>query len=98
MASPRPMAVVRLRAKMDTSVNDVTTRRTRKVPTTASAPTASGSPAATTEPNTRTRRITVIGKVSSSAFFRSFSAWASIWLKTSPAPPTSTLMGPVAPA
>ena len=43
MARPRPIAVVRLRAKTDTSVNSLTTSSTRNVPTTDRAPMASGS-------------------------------------------------------
>jgi len=94
MANPRPMPVVRLRAKIETSVRAVTTRRTRNVPRTARAPTASGNPAATAEPKTSTSTRSVIGSVIASARRRSRWAWSSIWRNTSPAPPSSAVTGP----
>ena len=54
MASARPSAVLRLSAKIDTSVVNVTSRNTDIEPTTASAPRAIGNAAASSPPNTQT--------------------------------------------
>ena len=85
------MAVVRLRAKIDTWVNDASTRRTRNVPITASAPMPRGSEAATTLPNTSTSRMRMMGRLIISARTRSCSIWVLTWRNTSAKPPTATL-------
>ena len=56
MARPRPIAVVRLRAKIDTSVKPVSTFSATKVPTIDSAPMARGRRAATRLPNTKSEQ------------------------------------------
>ena len=73
MARPRPIAVVRLRAKIETSVTSARTRSTRNVPTTESAPMARGSRAATTLRKMNSSRSSVIGRAISSARTRSCS-------------------------
>jgi hypothetical protein len=54
MARARPIAVLRLSAKVDTSVLNVMSRSTAIVPTTASPPRAIGNAAASRPPNTQT--------------------------------------------
>ena len=73
MARPRPIAVVRLRLKIDTSVTMLMRRSTARVPTTDSAPMASGSDADTTLPNTSSSSTSVIGRAIDSARTRSSS-------------------------
>ena len=84
------MAVVRLRAKIETVVTSASSRRTRNVPMIDSTPIPSGRPAATTLPKTITSRSRVIGMATDSARARSFSTVVPIWRKTSAWPPTRT--------
>ena len=88
------MAVVRLRANTDTSVNEASTRRTRKVDTTERAPMARGSAAATTLRKTNSSRIKVMGMAMSSARTRSCSMVSLTWLKTWAKPLNCTSTAP----
>ena len=89
------MAVVRLRAKIETVVTSASSRRTRNVPMIDSTPIPTGRPAATTLPKTITSRSRVIGMATDSALARSFSTVVPIWRKTSAWPPTRTSMASV---
>ena len=71
MASPRPIAVVRLSAKIETWVNRLTTNSTKNVPMIDSTPMATGRPAAITLPNTTMSSSSVIGMATPSALARS---------------------------
>ena len=71
MASASPMAVVRLRAKTDTSAKSVKPRSTAVVPMIAKTPIASGSTAAVRPPNTQMRSRKLIGIATASATNRS---------------------------
>ena len=93
MPRPRPRAVVRLRAKIETSVTWLINERARKVPMMAIPPTTRGREAATRLPNTRTSRAKVMGNAIDSARIRSFSTVSWISRKTSEAPPISTVIG-----
>ena len=92
MASPSPIAVVKLREKIDTCVNEARIRRTRNVPMMASTPIPIGSPAATTLPKMSTSSSSVMGTLIISAFRRSFSTCELTWRKTSARPPTPTVI------
>jgi hypothetical protein len=88
------MAVVRLRAKIDTSVTPATARSTPRVPTIAMPPTTSGRAPATTLPKTRTCSTSVTGTAIDSALARSLLTWPVTWRLISARPPTATPIGP----
>ncbi len=73
------MPVVRLRAKIDTSVIAASTRSTSSVPTTATSPTPSGRDAAMGLRNTKSNRTNRIGIAIISARTRSSSTWSVTW-------------------
>src|SRR5438067_1378083 len=90
MARPSPMAVARLREKIDTWVMLAMTRKAKKLPMMASTPRLSGSDAATALPNTRINSTRVSGRAIISAVRRSCSIWVPTCLNTSAKPPTLT--------
>jgi hypothetical protein len=92
MDKPRPHAVVKLSAKIDTSVTEPTTVSTRNVPTTEIAPITTGSMPATTDPKIRIRSSAVIGNAIVLALFVSSSITRLTWSKAVASPPTPTLM------
>ena len=94
MARPRPSAVVRLRAKTDTSVIPDSTCSTRNVPTIDRTPMASGRVAATTLPKITTSSTSVIGRAIISARSRSSSMVVPTSRNTSADPPSSTATAP----
>jgi hypothetical protein len=79
MASAKPMATVRLSAKMDTGVTRVTARSTAIDPRIAKPPTTRGSAAASSPPNTQTSTTKLSGMAMDSIRNKSFSLWALIW-------------------
>ncbi len=89
MPSPSPIAVVRLSANTEMSVNRVSRRRTSSVPTTANTPTASGRSAATRLPNTMTSATAVNGAVRISDSWRSLRACSEIWCVSTASPVAS---------
>ncbi len=98
MPRPSPSAVVRLIAKMETSVTDPSRNNSAKVPTMASPPTASGSNAATTLPNANTSSTMVSGTAIASAMARLRVTWWFTSLLMPAFPPASTVTGPRSPA
>ena len=70
MPRPSPSAVVRLMAKMDTSVTEPSTKSSANVPRIATPPTASGSSAETMLPKANSSSTRVSGTAIASAMAR----------------------------
>ena len=94
MASASPIAVVRLRAKIDTSVVKEMTRSTASAPRIAMPPTATGSAAATRPPNTQTSTRKLSGIAIDSITSRSRCDWSVICTLTIAVPPVRTVTLP----
>ena len=91
MASAKPKAVAKLRAKIDTSVVVAISRRIDIVPTIASPPTATGSAAASSPPKTHTSTRKLTGSAIDSITSRSRSVWELICAYTIADPPANTV-------
>ncbi len=91
MASARPMAVIRLRAKIETSVANEMVRSTAMVPKIAIAPTATGSAAAIRPPNTQTSTRKLSGIATDSITSRSRCDCSVICTSTIATPPVRTV-------
>ena len=79
--------MVRLIAKIETSVTSPSTANSAKVPTIAMPPIASGSRAATKLPKTSTSRARITGTAIDSAIARLVVTWVLTSLKVPPWPP-----------
>ncbi len=90
MPSPRPSAVVTLRAKIDTSVAPPSSRGVHRVPITASPPTTNGRVAATTDRYTNSNKTNVRGTAMISARTASVSLCSATSPKSGAKPPTRT--------
>ncbi len=98
MPRPRPRAVVRLTAKIETSVRLPRTDRIASPPKIPTTPTTSGSNAATTPPKATTSSTIVIGMASDSATARSEVTWSLMFSPMVAKPPGVTVTGPGASA
>ena len=92
MANARPIAVVRLSAKIDTSVKKVVTRSTARDPRIAMMPTPTGSAAANSPPNTHSRTMKLSGTTMDSSSGRSRCDCRVICRFTMATPPERTMM------
>ncbi len=83
--------MVRLIAKMETSVIDPSTDSNANVPMIAKVPMSSGSNAATTEPKTISSRIRVTGMAMDSAIANDLVTWVLMSPNTPAGPPALTV-------
>ena len=90
MDSPRPMAVVREKAKMEMSKTEAAHQRASAVPRAPATATSNGREAAATEPKTNSSATSVTGAVSFSARVSSLRLMSSMSRTVSENPPTRT--------